>query len=148
MALDHPTGRIIDQGTPLVDHYKIKTVANMYPGRLVTMDTTDNQIKVCTAATKPLGVLGYQDTNENFRPDTVDTIYEVNDFAAVLFGGGFTYVGRLASGQNVAAGEYLTAAADGELTAATVGTDDVVAVARESVDASGAAADILVASRI
>lgn len=146
MALSHPTGRIVDQGTPLVDQYKIKTVANCYPGRLAIIDTTDNQLKVCGAAGAAVGWLGYEDAGENYRPDTVDTIYEVGDFAPVLFGGHFTIVGRLASGQSVAAGAKLKPAANGELTAATVGTDHVVAIARETVDASAAAADILVIS--
>lgn len=148
MAIQHPTGVIVDQGVPLVDQKKIKTVANMYPGRLVTIDTTDNQIKVCGATDNPIGFLGYEQAGMNFKPDTVDTIYLVNDMAPVLFGGHFTPVGRLASGQNVAAGAKLKRAAAGELTAATVGTDHVDAIARESVDASGGAADILVISLI
>jgi len=148
MALDHPTGRIIDQGTPLVDFYKIATAANCYPGRLVIKDTTDNQIQACGAGGAALGWLGYEDANENFRPDTVDTIYEAGDFVPVLFGGHFTLVGSLAAGESVAAGAKLKAAANGELAAATVGTDYVVAIARETVDATSAAADILVSSLI
>lgn len=145
---DHPTGRIIDRGSPNVDFYKIKTVANCYPGRLVTRDTTDNQIKVCGSSDNPVGWLGYEDTNENFRPDTVDTIYEENDFVSVYDGCGFVIVGRLASGESVTKGDPLKQAADGELTAATVGTDHVYAIADETVDASSDAADILVKSLI
>lgn len=115
MALQHPTGAIVDQGVPLVDHYKIKTVANCYPGRLVITDTTDNQIKVSGAAGETLGWLGYEQANPNYKPDTVDTIYAVNDMAPVLSGGHFTIVASLASGQSVAAGARLVAGANGEL---------------------------------
>lgn len=148
MALQHPTGAIVDQGVPLVDQYKIKTVANCYPGRLVIVDTTDNQLAISGAAGIVVGWLGYEQAGMNYKPDTVDTIYAVNDMVPVLYGGHFSIVGRLASGQSVAAGDLLKTAANGELTAATAGTDDVVASARETVDASGAAADILVSSRI
>jgi hypothetical protein len=93
--------------------------------------------------------------------------------APVLFGGNFLVVGRLASGQNVTKGARLVAAASGELTAATALTvktgatgvtssaangaittgtlgDEgiVVAIAQESVNATSAAADIVVLSLI
>lgn len=148
MAIQHPTGVIVDQGVPLVDQRKVKTVANCYPGRLVIKDTTDNQIKVCGAAGDAVGWLGYEQASMNYKPDTVDTIYVVGDFAPVLHGCNFDIVGRLASGQSVAAGAKLKPAANGELTAATVGTDHVVAIARETVDATAAAADIIVGSLI
>lgn len=148
MALQHPTGKIVGQGNPLPAQRKIKTVATMYPGRLVIVDTTDNQIKVCGAAGAAVGWLGYEQTGVNFRPDTIDTIYKVNDMAGIIFGGNFTVLGSLASGQSVAAGAKLKPAADGELTAATVGTDHVVAIAMETVDAGSGALDILVISLI
>lgn len=173
MALQHPTGKIVDQGVPLVDQVKVKTAANCYPGRLVIKDTTDNQIKVSGAAGETLGWLGYEQAALNYKPDTVDTIYAVNDMAPLLYGGHFTIVASLASGESVAAGARLVAGANGELiedTAAiattgsatasvvdattptidgSVGSDGIiVAIARETVDASAAAKDILVLSLI
>lgn len=148
MALQHPTGKIVGQGSPLVAQRKVETVATMYPGRLVIVDTTDNQIQICGAAGAAVGWLGYEQTSVNFRPDTISTIYKVNDMAGMIFGCNFSVLGSLASGQSVAAGAKLKPAAAGELTAATVGTDHVVAIAMETVDASAAAKNILVISLI
>lgn len=143
-----PTNQILVAGYPLVQILKVETVANMYPGRLVKKDTNDDDIEVCGAAGVALGWLGYERTIKKHRPATVDTIYTVNAQAAVLHGGGFVIVGRLASGQNVAKGARLMAAANGELSGGTVGTHEIVAIAEESVDASAAAADIMVRSLI
>ena len=64
-------------------------------------------------------------------------------------GGEVVIRARLASGQNVTAiGTKLTAAAAGELTAATIGTHTVLATAMELVDASSAAKNIIVKSRV
>jgi hypothetical protein len=168
-----PNNKIVAGGNPLVQELKIETATNMYPGRLVKKGTNDDDIVVNTAGGNALGWLGYEQTNPVFMPTDVDTIYAQNDMAAVLNGGHFYVVGRLASGQNVTKGTPLVGAANGELTAATaltVGTGAVavlssaangaittgtlgsegmiVAIAQQSVDASSAAADIVVLSLI
>lgn len=167
-----PTNKIIVAGQPLIQILKVETATNMYPGRLVKKGTNDDDIVVGTAASAVIGWLGYENTIKKHRPATVDTIYAGDEQAAVLSGGNFVIVGRLASGQNVSKGARLVSAANGELTAASAaaipsGTttvtstsaqptvagqlssqDIVVAIAEESVDASGAAADIMVRSLI
>lgn len=149
-----PTNKIIVAGKPLVQELKVETATNMYPGRLVTKGTNDDDVIVNTASTAVIGWLGYEQiTNPGFQPDTVDTIYTVNAQAPVLNGGGFVIVGRLASGQSVAKDAKLIGTAAGELTAATNDTLDastnyIVAIAEETVNASGAAADIMVRSLI
>ncbi len=135
-------------GQPLVQILKVSTATNMYPGRLVKKGSTDGDIVVNTAAGAAIGWLGYLHTAKKYRPATVDTAYSANDHAAVLHGGGFVIVGRLASGQNVAKGARLMAAANGELSGGTVGTHEIVAIAEESVDASASAKDIMVRSLI
>ena len=143
-----PSNQILVAGQPLVQILKVETATNMYPGRLVKKGTTDGDIVVCGAGEAAIGWLGYLHTIKKYRPDTVDTAYSANDHAAVLHGGGFVVVGRLANGQNVSKGDRLTTAANGELSGGTVGTHEIVAIAEESVDASSGAADIMVRSLI
>ncbi|MBP2030362.1 hypothetical protein J2755_001296 [Methanohalophilus levihalophilus] len=143
-----PANKIVAGGKPLEQELKIETATNMYPGRLVKKGTNDDDMIVNTAAGATLGWLGYEQTNPVFMPTDVDTVYVQDDMAAVLYGGGFLIVGRLASGQNVTKSARLKAAANGELAAGIVGTDEIVAIAEESVDASSAAADIVVLSLI
>lgn len=170
--LRKPTHKIVVAGTPKVVEKKIGTVANCYPGRLVEYVTGQAEIKVGTAAGKVIGWLGYEQAHGDYRPATVDTIYLDNAFVPVLYGGGFSVVASLASGDNVTIGALLVAAASGELTEAdalavpagsTAVTSTsaapaitgaygsqglVVARAMEDKDASSAAADIVVESLI
>ena len=167
-----PSNRTVVAGNPLVQEEEIETVTNMYAGRLVIKGTGDGQISVCGAGGAAIGWLGYEHTNPKYRPASRSTIYTVNSIVSVLNGPGIVVVGRLASGQNVAKGARLVAAANGELTAAsaaaipsgatTVTSSSaqptvtgplstqgiVVAIAEESVDASGGAQDIMVRNMI
>jgi len=142
------TDKIVLAGTPITVEKEVETVANMYPGRLVKRDSGDNQVEVNDTDDNVYGWLAYEHTPVMYRPTNKDTIYLVNDRAAVIVGGEVVIRGRLASGQNVTMGAKLTAAADGELTAATIGTHTVLAVAMESVNASESAQNIIVKSRI
>jgi len=145
-----PINKIVAAGTPLVQELKVETATNMYPGRLVEKGTGDDDVVVSTSTDGDaiVGWLGYEQTAPVFRPSTPDTIYEADDMAAVLNGGGFIIVARLANGSSVAKGEALTSAAAGEVVSATIGTNQVIAYAEETVNASGGAADIMVRSVI
>jgi len=167
-----PNNKIVAAGEPLVQELKVETATNMYPGRLVKKGTNDDDIVVNTASGMPVGWLGYEQTNPQYKPANVDTAYAANDYAAVLNGGGFVIVGRLASGESVNKGDLLVPAANGELQEADTleiasgsttvtstaangdiitghyGDAPVVAVAEETVDASAAAKDIMVRSLI
>lgn len=135
-------------GSPMVQYLQIETVANMYPGRLVKRDTTDYQVEVCGASGHAIGWLGYGEAPDADKPTTRTTIYTVLATAPVHSGGGFRVRASLASGQNVVKGQRLMPAAAGELTDYVAATDDAVAIAAESVDASGGAAAIWVESLI
>ena len=167
-----PNNAILVAGNCIVQELEVKTATNCIPGRLVERDTTDSQIKVGTAAGNVIGWLGYEQASKQYRSANISTAYAANAQAPVLSGGGFAILGRLASGQNVVKGARLVAAANGELTAASalavpsgattvtsnaaqpnisggVGSQGhVVAIAEESVDASGGAKDIMVRSLI
>ena len=118
-----PTNKIVVAGCPLVANYKVEDATTMYAGRLVIKGTTDADIKVCpvTATSYPTGWLGYEQTSPSYRPATVDTIYLINSYAAVLSGGGFIIVASLATG-TPAKGAPLCQAAAGEVTSATTMT--------------------------
>ncbi|MHA1286241.1 MAG: hypothetical protein ACTSPB_02435 [Candidatus Thorarchaeota archaeon] len=156
VGYNKPKNKILVAGVPLIQELKIKTIDNCYPGRLVTRDTTDAEIKVAGTAEATaggaLGFLGYEQAAEYWKPETVDTIYKVDKDSKLPFvpvlSGDIVVVASLASGQNVTKGAILTCAADGELTAATIATDMLIAIAEESVDASGGAKDIMVRSLI
>lgn len=142
------TDKIVLSGNPITVEKEVETVANMKPGRLVKRDTGDNQVEVNDTDDNVYGWLAYEHTAVMYRPANKDTIYNVNDRAAVIVGGEIVIRARLASGQSVTMGAKLTAAAAGELTAATIGTNTVLAVAMETVNATSAAKDIIVKSRI
>lgn len=113
------TDKIVLAGTPFVVEKEVETVANMYPGRLVKRDTGDNQVEVNTAKNvAPYGWLGYEHTPIEYRPANKDTIYKVNDRAAVVFGS-IVIRAKLATNQTIIMGDKLIGAAGGMLSKAT-----------------------------
>lgn len=146
-AMVQPTNKIVlDSKNLHVQTKKVETAANVYPGRLVKRGTNDDDVVVNTAAGKPMGFAGYLNTSKKYRPATIDTIQLVNDQIGVINGPGIILLARLAIGANVTKGALLTDAALGDLSGGTAGTHHIYAIAEESVDASAAAADILVRS--
>lgn len=103
-----PTGRIVVRGDPPVKIEKnIGTVANCYPGRLVVKEATDFDVKVADGISPPIGFLSFEHSSENDRPATMDTIYELDDNAVVVKGGGFAIRGKLAAGFAAVMGDKL-----------------------------------------
>lgn len=171
-----PVGKIIVSGAepPIVTERTITTVANCYPGRLVKTGSTDRDIVVNDAGL-PLGWLGYEQADPNYKPATPATIYVVGDHVPVVRGGGFIILGTLATNQTIVIGDRLVPAADGMLQKATalsvkvatgatpvtstgaqptiaaagdVGVLPVVAIAEESVKTTTTAANIKARSLI
>ena len=131
-----------------VEYFQIgpnATASKCLPGIRVMIDTTDNYVKEFTGTGNAIGYLSYEASPD--KPKTIDTAFAVGDWAAVEMGAGKRIRGRLASGQNVTKGQPLKEVADGFLSAGTPGTDDIVADADQSVDASSAAAAIWVLTR-
>jgi hypothetical protein len=172
-----PTNVIVHSGKPLHHDLILEAGTSCYPGRTALRGTADLQAVVGTANGDVIGWFGYEQTSAPFKDGhTVNTIYVTGDEVPVLYGGGFIINARLANGQNVTKGARLCAAASGELTAAiaanitiasgsttvtsdkaqpdeavagSVGAQGIpIAIAMQSVDASGGAADILVLSLI
>lgn len=146
-AMVQPTNKIVVDSKNLHRQTKkVETATNVYPGRLVKRGTNDDDVVVNTAAGIPLGFVGYLDTSKKYRPATIATIQVQNDQVAIINGPGIILMARLAIGANVTKGAHLTDAALGDLTGGTAGTHMIYAIAEESVDASAAAANILVRS--
>lgn len=114
----HPINKIIVAGQPLVQELKIETVANMYPGRLVVKGSTDADIVVAAApvagvSVPVIGILGYEQAHDAFKPVTVNTIYKVLDFVPVLSGPIVVLGASVTAAVNK--GDYLVPAADGKV---------------------------------
>jgi hypothetical protein len=112
-----PTNNIVVSGQPILLGERTITVATgMYPGVIVAKGATDNDIVVCPAGGKPIGILAYEHTSMAYRPQTPTTIYAVGDRAMVI-AGDIVYVGYIAA--TAAIGEDLVPAASGQLTPAS-----------------------------
>ena len=122
---------VID-GESVIDYYAIETVASMYPGAAVKKGSTDYDVVVCADDALATGWLGYGSCNGVFKPATRDTIYVDEDEVPVHSGGGF-YVRAICASEAIAKGAELKVGAAGIVTAATIGTDHVVAKAAETV---------------
>lgn len=117
-GLNAGTHNIVIAGKPpIVTQHQITTVANMYPGRLVAKDATDFAIKVGTALLKPRGWLGFEDAPADFKPAAKTSIYQANDMAPVIRGGGFVIEAHLALGCNAPLDSFVGNWADGEVVA-------------------------------
>ena len=139
---------VADRSGIHVQTKKVETATNVYPGRLVIQGTNDDDIAVCGAQGEALGWAGYEDTAKAYRPATISTIYTVNHFLAVVNGPGIIVRASLASGQTVDKGSRLMAGANGELSGGTVGTNEIVAIAEQSVASTAAGTVIMVRSLI
>lgn len=140
---------VVDRSGIHVQTKKVETATNVYPGRLVMQGTNDDDIVVCDGTEgKAGGWAGYEDTVKKYRPATRSTIYQANDQISQVNGPGIVLVASLASGQTVAKDDRLMAAANGELSGGTVGTNEIVAIAEQSVASTSAGTAILVRSLI
>lgn len=97
---------------PFVYQKQVKTVANMYPARLVTKDTYDNAMKICDGVNLvPIGWLGHEQTDEKFQQDALTDIQIVNNKAACLRGGGFCVQAAMPKGFVARQGDTMFSAA-------------------------------------
>ena len=144
-----PTNAIVlDSQNMHIITMKVETATSMYAGRLVMKGTNDDDAIVNTGDTA-IGWLGYEQTTKKHRPATVDTIYAEDAQAAILWGPGMLLVASLAGGVTAVPGTPLKAVAAGELSGGTVGSDQFVAIAMQSVTTTGAtSADCIVRSLI
>ena len=119
-------------GDSTVEYLGIETVTSMYPGAAVKKGSTDYDVVVCADDALATGWLGYGACNGSDKPATRDTIYLDEAEVPVHSGGGF-YVRAVCASEAIAKGAELKVGAAGIVTAATIGTDHVVAKAAETV---------------
>lgn len=148
-----PVDKIVISGHRQSVEMEIETVADMYAGRAVQHGSTNNEVIVGTAGALTYGWLGYEDTPVMYRPATVDTIYKVNDRAAVIHGPGMILVASRKASETIVMGDKLICDAAGQLAKwtpvpinAATAEEDVIAIAME--DGSGAASDLIIRSLI
>ena len=109
-----PTNKIVVYGDPGFEELQIETVANIYPGRLIKRGTADFQCVVCGEFENPVGWAGYEKAHADFKPASVDTIYEVSDWIPALHGPGIVLVASTIESA-VTKGDWLSSAAGGKL---------------------------------
>lgn len=137
------------------------TAAKMLPGIAVIKDTNDYSVKEYgSSGSAVVGVLGWEETPNKWRPATRDTAYAVGDEVAVHYGPGKIRM-RLAASQTIVKGDALCLTTDGYLIKATIngvvnvneagsdtevptGNSDVYAEALESVTTTTGTAGIFV----
>lgn len=108
-------------------------------------DGNDYSVKEWTTGGQMIGYLSYENSTD--KPEDIDTPYAVGDAVGVEVGSGRRQLARLAASQTITYGQPLALAIDGYLTAAVVGTDDVVADAAESVTTTTGTGKIWVTPR-
>jgi hypothetical protein len=127
VAMKLPANALIERGHENVQYTekRIETVANMYPGALVKRDSSAAEVEVCGTGGVCGGILGYDYCHAGFKPDTIDTIYKVNDRAPVYTGSGFTAQLRLKAGEVVTENMDIVPAANGQVRSfSSVGSGD------------------------
>lgn len=112
------------QKPPIIHKVNLGTIANCYAGRLLTREDTDYDRKVCTGILAPTGWLGYEYTNPQFRPETLTTIFVLDDKAVEYKGGGFSIKGKLTKGCSVTKGNLAANWADGQVVGPVVPNGD------------------------
>jgi len=170
MPFTAPSGRkVVIAGNPVIEELTVEG-AGIKPSLLCKKGTLATQVVVVTAATdKPSGWVGWdgEGAHPGASPADRTTAYTAAKKCPVVYGPGTIVYGRLASGQSVAKDDPLIPAADGELQAAAtmshtgssghIGATSegsfppggmIVALAKETVNASGAATNIIVESLI
>jgi len=134
------------EGESTINYYNIETVTTMIPGALVIKGTTDYDIAVSGADGITIGWLGYGACNGSDKPADRDTIYLVGAEAPVHSKA--HYVRAVIASADVTKGALLQAGAAGAVIAGVTGTDDIVAIAAESITAASGVTSIWVESRI
>lgn len=114
---------IVAQGVPFQESYKIEAAAGMYAGRLMKKGTSDKQILVGDALSPPVGFLGYEQTKlgkvpgstGDNRPASVDTIYLINAWAALLNMAGMLINASVPAGFQVTKGDLMANWTNGQV---------------------------------
>ncbi|HJJ36455.1 MAG TPA: hypothetical protein O0X27_04690 [Methanocorpusculum sp.] len=113
-----PVGKIITRGRPLMSAEKV-LLESAKAGMLVTCDGNDYKAKKCTANTRPVGWISYEDTDYKVRPSDYETPFVSGDPVTIVNGGTFQIYALATAGTEplaITIGDYLTSNDDGTLT--------------------------------
>jgi len=115
-----PTNDVV-QGTDrngLIEQLRVgsnATAAQMLPGRLVSRDVGDYDVKEGGALLAPEGWIGYASASPDHKPATMDTAYAVGNDLAIHNGCGFRVRASLAKGCSVVKGDQLANWTNGQV---------------------------------
>tara|TARA_Y100000310_G_C20683963_1_gene817772 strand:+ start:748 stop:1209 length:462 start_codon:yes stop_codon:yes gene_type:complete len=137
VGITQPSNKILIKGDPAVVEYKA-TDAAIKPGDMVKFKTSDAEIDEGGAPTGStamgIGVAGYEQAHEAYKPATRATAYADDAMIPVILAGSGCLVMAAVSvtgksGGTLARGDPLTgSAAAGELVIATIGTNHIYGV--------------------
>ena len=142
-----PVGRIIVRGEPLFITPKDLTEPAT-AGMLVAIDGNDYTAKKCTSGAKPLGWIGYEDTDHKIRPTDYETPFRTGDHVSIVSGGNFELYALATGSLTLVAGDLLASNGDGTLTAASTGVQAVAIACESKTIAAGTVARIHVKTLI
>jgi len=132
-----PQGRIIVRGEPLYLAEKTLT-ESAKAGMLVAIDGNDYKAKKCTSSAKPVGWIGYEDTDCKIRPTDFETPFPTDSHVAVVAGGNFELYALATGALTIVAGDLLASNGDGTLTLAAAGAEAVGIACESKTIAAGA----------
>jgi len=142
-GLHEPSNKILIAGDPIVVEYKDGSSGAILPGDLVYLSGT-NTIDEGGAATGSqnmgIGIAGYEQASDHYKPDTVATAYASGAMIPViLLGSGCVVRARCDVSDALNAGDALTGSGTGtgELITGTIGTNHIYAITLEAVAAAG-----------
>jgi hypothetical protein len=117
-----PTNKLVVTGEPRrIREKNLGVATNAYPGRLVTRETTDYDIKVTDGVGAPIGFLGFpgefEGTDLQYTVGDLTTINVVDSALPVYSGGGYTIYmpSGLALGTVATEGDLLLSWANGQV---------------------------------
>jgi len=115
MARVYPSNDVIVGEAPYQDDMIIGVSAGCVPGQIVAKGANDTTVIAGTGVLKPIGVLGYGDATDSYKPATNTTAYALSARAPVKSGGGFKFKNTLVIGCTVVKGEGMANWLGGQL---------------------------------
>jgi len=141
-----PVGKLVNRGEPVIQTEKILT-ATAKAGMLAVIDGNDYKCKPSDGTNKPVGFIGYEQTDYKFRPSDYETAFVAGNVVMVLAGGNFEIYAPVAASQTIALGDNLADNGNGMLKKACA-SDVAVAVALETKTTTAAGERVAVKSLI
>lgn len=146
-GLTEPSNKILIAGNPIVVEYKDASSGAILPGDLVYMSGVnkidEGGVAIGTEGLA-IGVAGYEQANDEYKPDDTDTAYASGSMIPVILSGSGCIVrGTMAAGVfNVHAALTASGAGTGNFTTGTIGTNHIYGILMETSALTASADDL------